>query len=218
MLQYKHYRNFDRSLVCFLSNFKMSDEERSEENTIIAMFNGIKDYFRNGTFCDLTIFGQEGDTLKGIKCHALVICSVAQALKHLLIEENEDKYLFLPEIPYEMVSKFVDDIYNGLGLNDFSLNISEELFGVLQMGQNDAYKPAKDDKDMVEIVVEQNNATKQNPLELILPDVANDDGSNMDGTYLVDTSNLTEDHHFPVRNCCACFPYYSATKFAVKIN
>ena len=61
----------------------MSDEERSEENTIIAMFNGIKDYFRNGTFCDLTIFGQEGDTLKGIKCHALVICSVAQALKHL---------------------------------------------------------------------------------------------------------------------------------------
>ena len=196
----------------------MSGEERSEENTIIAMFNGIKDYFRNGTFCDLTIFGQEGDTLKGIKCHALVICSVAQALKHLLIEENEDKYLFLPEIPYEMVSKFVNDIYDGLGLNDFSLNISEELFGVLQMGQNDAYKPAKDDKDLVEIVVEQNNATKQNPLELILPDVANDDGSNMDGTYLVDTSNLTEDHHFPVRNCCACFPYYSATKFAVKIN
>ena len=174
----------------------MSEQERSEENSVTAIFNGVKDFFHNGTFCDLTIFGQDGDTLKGIQCHALVICSVAQALKHLLIEEKEEKYLFLPEIPYEMVSKFVHDIYNGLGLNDFSLNISEDLFNVLQVYQNDAFKP-KDEKDLVEIVVEQNSETKQNPLELILP--ADDDGSNMDGTYLVDTSNLTEDHQFPVR-------------------
>ena len=174
----------------------MSEQERSEENSVTAMFNGVKDYFLNGTFCDLMIFGQDGDTLKGIKCHALVICSVAQALKHLLIEEKEEKYLFLPEISYEMVSKFVHDIYNGLGLNEFQLNISEELINVLHINHNEAFEPAKDGKDLVEIVVEQNSETKQNPLELILP---GDDGSNMDGTYLVDTSNLTEDHQFPVR-------------------
>ena len=170
----------------------MSDEEGMEDNSIKSMFNGIKEYFENETFCDLTIFGQEGDEFRGIKCHTLVICSVASALKHLLIEEDEEKFLFLPEIPFQTVSNFVNDIYNGLLINDFSLNITEELAPVFFpdkiLGLNDAYKPKENEK--FEIVVEQNNAVKQDPLQLILPDV---EDSNMDGTYLVDASNLSEE-------------------------
>ena len=163
----------------------MSEEESKEYLKHKVLIDNIKEYFETGTFCDLTIFGQCDEGFQGIKCHSLVICFFIPALKHL-IEDNEDKCLFLPEIPFNILSNFVTEIYQELDSKFFELPITGELADVFGIFNDDAYKP----KDLVEIVVEQNNANKQNPLELILPDV-NEVG--MTGTYFVDASNLSED-------------------------
>ena len=169
-----------------------------EENTIAALFQNIVKYWETQTFCDLTIFGQENDIYKGIKCHSLVLCSVAPALKNLLLEENdEEKFIFLPEIEFMSVSKFISEIYQGLNSNDFSLNFPEDLGQVFGMiGNENAYNTnenTKDSKNKVEnfeIVVESDgqNEGQNDQIELILPD--GEDGE--DGTYLVDASNLEE--------------------------
>ena len=170
-----------------------------EENTITALFQNIVKYWETQTFCDLTIFGQENETYKGIKCHSLVLCSVAPALKNLLLEQNEDeKYLFLPEIEFELVSKFICDIYQGLCTNDFLLNFPEDLGQVFCMiGNENAYKTNEDafskEKDSnkvenYEIVVESDQNDQNDQIELVLPDVEHAE----DGTYLVDASDLEE--------------------------
>ena len=103
----------------------MSEEESKEYLKHKVLIDNIKEYFETGTFCDLTIFGQCDEGFQGIKCHSLVICFFIPALKHL-IEDNEDKCLFLPEIPFNTLSNFVTELYQGLDSKFFVLPIHDE--------------------------------------------------------------------------------------------
>ena len=170
-----------------------------EENSVTSMLENIQSYFAAGTFCDLTIFGQDGTSFKGRQCHSLIICSVAPALRNLLIDENEERYLFLPDISYEIIQKFLVDVYDGLTLTDFSLNIPDELWKAFGMnGNEEIYKENLDLKpkteeqkvENFEIVVEsEDNVKNSEQIELVLPENAEE---SIDGTYLVDTTSLSE--------------------------
>ena len=78
---------------------------------------------------------------QGVQCHAIVLCSfVNPKFKQLLLEQNEEKELFFPDIPYKYLEQFINDVYTGLCSSEFVLDINQDLAEVLGMLDGTTYK------------------------------------------------------------------------------
>jgi hypothetical protein len=96
-------------------------EDDIQEIFFSTLFQSIRDNYQRDIFCDVTLYAMSDDpddqtgaqVLRGIHCHALVLCSVAPALKELLLVNAEETDIFLPDLNYDMVLKFIDAVYEG---------------------------------------------------------------------------------------------------------
>lgn len=160
------------------------------DNFYSTLFRAIKSCYQRQVFCDVKLFAcQDGAfELRPIHCHALVLTSVAPAFKTMLLECEDDKEIFLPDLPYSLVKKFINDIYDGLCSNEFMLDISPDLaeaFGMFNEEQEGKMVQKVTKDRMVEIVVENSGSSATQEFELIVPESY--EGSNF-GTYLVDAA------------------------------
>ena len=70
-----------------------------------------------------------------------MLCSfVNPKFKQLLLEQNEEKELFFPDIPYKYLEQFINDVYTGLCSSEFVLDINQDLAEVLGMLDGTTYK------------------------------------------------------------------------------
>jgi hypothetical protein len=96
-------------------------EDDIQEIFFSTLFQSIRDNYQRDIFCDVTLYAMSDDPddqtgaqgLRGIHCHALVLCSVAPALKELLLVNAEETDIFLPDLNYDMVLIFIDAVYEG---------------------------------------------------------------------------------------------------------
>ena len=153
-----------------------SQTEVTESNNFYEkLFSAVKDSYERSQFCDVTIYGEDnGGTLRGIQCHSIVLCSIAPSLKEILLEQNEEMKIFLPEVSFEVVENFINSIYEGLcSSSGFELAIDQDLaalFGMLEQENSE--------KKMVEIVVENNQGILTNQqFEIFLPDPTENEGT-----------------------------------------
>lgn len=154
------------------------------------LFRYIRQCFEEQRYCDVTIFGtgetEEGKVLKGIKCHSIVLCSVAPIFKPLLLERDiDEREIFLPDISFEDVSKFITDIYQeSCSINsELLLKIRPDLANVLgykeEGGSSSSEVEEKDikPKKMVQVVVENKRAVQDHrQFQLIIPEAQMQDG------------------------------------------
>ena len=111
-----------------------------------------------------------------VLCSFVYLTSGNQTLKQLLLEKDEEKEIFLPDISYQRLAKFIDDIYNGLcsKTNDVDIQVEQDLLEVFGMLQNEN-TPYKTDilphtKNEYQVVVENRGEFGQQHLEYVLND------------------------------------------------
>ena len=161
-------------------------ENMDEESIHDKLFSNVRHFFDTEKFCDLVIYGQfDGNESQfcGIKCHSIVLCSVAPFLKSLLLDHEEHE-IFLPEISHEVIAQFVRDLYQGLSLPDLDLQINQDLakaLGLLHDEKNETKN------EIIEMVLDEGQIQVTNTdFDLIIPNETQSGFSLQDGTILLD--------------------------------
>ena len=78
----------------------------------------IRDFYLNGTFCDLELF--PGDVSSGVKCHQIVLSSVSSVLRMTLrstVTSNDvisRTAVMIPDFSFQEVKELVGSVYDTL--------------------------------------------------------------------------------------------------------
>jgi hypothetical protein len=82
------------------------------------MFSNIRDFYINGTFCDVNIYGADQNVDDVVKCHAVILSSALPALSSLMklnsYSNDVEIDLIFSYLKNSEVKEIIDDIYDAL--------------------------------------------------------------------------------------------------------
>ena len=80
--------------------------------------------------------------------------------KQLLLEQDEEKELFFPDLSHQCLEQFLNDIYAGLCLGEnFELKFNQDLAEVLGMFDGSTFKP-EDEIQWADLILSLKNCLK----------------------------------------------------------
>jgi len=147
-----------------LLNLDSDEVDGLAEDFYVTFFTAVQEFYHRQSFCDLAIFCGKSSKTEApsvVRCHALVLASLVPAVKNLLRlsewdPKEEAHVLQLPDIDYQVVKSFVDDIYDKLShsTDDFELDVNPDLAKVLGIQSADGQGGNNYDSCLVTAAVE----------------------------------------------------------------
>ena len=90
--------------------------------------------------------------VQGVRCHSIVLC-LMPTFKQLLLEQDDEKDLFFPDLSHRCLAQFLNDIYAGLCLGEnFELKFNQDLAEVLGMFDGNTFK-TEDEIKWVDLIM-----------------------------------------------------------------